>query len=507
MTTTAAALPVRRAWFDHLSFLLATVAGPSAADAVAAWRSDPVATLPLGPLLASVATGLARPASDATPGLGSGVETADRVVEVRSLERQTLLRRCLLTGGVGGKTRALGPRASGVSDGGGDAAAAAVDGAVSAADSTVLPDVRVPDCSDAHIYLLCPVRRLTLVACTDVTLFVAATTSLSVLSCERVAVHAAARRLLITNTFNSTFYMAVNAAPVVVGDSRGLRFSPYNAVYPAAELSAAAVAAGVDGTVNAWRDYRSPPPKGCGSGAGTAELAEAGVATVVPPDELIPFSVPTLEADVDGRDGGGGGGRADSPPRDLRGAAPVADGAAAGAPAAATSASATTVPPGGAARDLRPSLLAVAAPLPAEYRASLERRVEEFEALRRVVCSFELRPVGGGGAPVAAAAPSSTSAGEPQAGAAKAATASPSQGDAGRPAGAAADGTTTPAGAPEAAAAAGAVPTPNGPFAGAPPTASVHSVVTAHFREWLSSSNNMRQLQELVALTPEQQLQ
>lgn len=396
MTTTAAALPVRRAWFDHLSFLLATVAGPSAADAVAAWRSDPVATLPLGPLLASVATGLARPASDATPGLGSGVETADRVVEVRSLERQTLLRRCLLTGGVGGKTRALGPRASGVSDGGGDAAAAAVDGAVSAADSTVLPDVRVPDCSDAHIYLLCPVRRLTLVACTDVTLFVAATTSLSVLSCERVAVHAAARRLLITNTFNSTFYMAVNAAPVVVGDSRGLRFSPYNAVYPAAELSAAAVAAGVDGTVNAWRDYRSPPPKGCGSGAGTAELAEAGVATVVPPDELIPFSVPTLEADVDGRDGGGGGGRADSPPRDLRGAAPVADGAAAGAPAAATSASATTVPPGGAARDLRPSLLAVAAPLPAEYRASLERRVEEFEALRRVVCSFELRPVGGG---------------------------------------------------------------------------------------------------------------
>ncbi|KAK1866235.1 hypothetical protein I4F81_008755 [Pyropia yezoensis] len=444
VTTTAAALPVRRAWFDHLSFLLATVAGPSAADAVAAWRSDPVATLPLGPLLASVATGLARPASDATPGLGSGVETADRVVEVRSLERQTLLRR---------------------------------------------------------------LRRLTLVACTDVTLFVAATTSLSVLSCERVAVHAAARRLLITNTFNSTFYMAVNAAPVVVGDSRGLRFSPYNAVYPAAELSAAAVAAGVDGTVNAWRDYRSPPPKGCGSGAGTAELAEAGVATVVPPDELIPFSVPTLEADVDGRDGGGGGGRADSPPRDLRGAAPVADGAAAGAPAAATSASATTVPPGGAARDLRPSLLAVAAPLPAEYRASLERRVEEFEALRRVVCSFELRPVGGGGAPVAAAAPSSTSAGEPQAGAAKAATASPSQGDAGRPAGAAADGTTTPAGAPEAAAAAGAVPTPNGPFAGAPPTASVHSVVTAHFREWLSSSNNMRQLQELVALTPEQQLQ
>lgn len=116
-------------------------------------------------------------------------------------------------------------------------------------------------------------------------------------------------------------------------------------------------------------------------------------------------------------------------------------------------------------------------------------------------------PWGGGGAPVAAAAPSSTSAGEPQAGAAKAATASPSQGDAGRPAGAAADGTTTPAGAPEAAAAAGAVPTPNGPFAGAPPTASVHSVVTAHFREWLSSSNNMRQLQELVALTPEQQLQ
>lgn len=508
VTTTAAALPVRRAWFDHLSFLLATVAGPSAADAVAAWRSDPAAALPLGPLLATVAAGLARPPSDATPGLGGReVETADRVVEVRSLERQTLLRRCLWTGGVGGKARAPRPLVTGGGDGGGDAAAA-VDGAVPAADSAVLPDVRVSDCSDAHIYLLCPVRRLTLVACTDVTLFVAATTSLSVLSCERVAVHAAARRLLITNTFNSTLYVAVNAAPVVVGDSQGLRFAPYNAVYPAAELSAAAVAAGVDGTVNAWRDYRSPPPKGGGDGAGAAELAEAGVATVVPPDELIPFSVPTLEADVDGREGGGGGGRADSPSRDVPDAAPIAGGTAAGATAAATAAAAATVPAGRAARDLRPSLLAVAAPLPAEYRASLERRVEEFEALRRVVCSFELRPVGGGGGAAASAAPAVTLAGEPLAGAAAAAAASPSKGgDAGRPAGAAADGTATPTGASDAAAAAAAAPTLNGSPAGAPPTASVHSVVTAHFREWLSSSNNMRQLQELVALTPEQQLQ
>ncbi|GAB0495672.1 hypothetical protein MMPV_006976 [Pyropia vietnamensis] len=507
VSPTAAALPVRRAWFDHLSFLLATVAGPSAADAIAAWRSDPDATLALGPLLATVAAGLARPVSDATPGLQAGGETADRVVEVRSLERRTLLRRWLLTGGAGGKAYASRPRVASRGGGGGDAAAP-VDGAVPVADSTALPDVRVSDCSDAHIYLLCPVRRLTFVACTDVTLFVAAATSLSVLSCERVAVHAASRRLLITNTFNSTLYMAVNAAPMVVGDSRGLRFAPYNAVYPTAELSAAAVAAGVDGTVNAWRDYRSPPPKGGGYGPGAAELAEAGVATVVPPDELIPFSVPTLEAEVGSREGGGvGGGEADSPPRNVLGAAPVAEGTAAGAVAAATSATMGTVPPGIATRDLRPSLLAVAAPLPAEYRASLERRVEEFEALRRVVCSFELRPVGGAGGAVAPAAPALTLGGEVQTGAPTAAAGLQSKVDAGRPSGATADMTAAPAEASAAAAAAGPAPTPNCSSVVPPPTASVHSLVTAHFREWLSSSNNMRQLQELVALTPEQQLQ
>jgi len=387
--------------------------------------------------------------------------------------------------------------------------------AAAAVDPLRLPDVRVSDCTDAHIYLLCPVRRLTLVACTDVTLFVAAAASLSVLSCERVAVHAASRRLLITNTFNSTLYVAVNAPPVVVGDSRGLRFAPYNAVYPAASLAAAAAAAGVDGAVNAWRDFRSPPLKAGAVAPAAAALAEAGVATIVRPDELIPFSVPTLDAVGSSRDGGGGG---DGKPA----AAPVAAAAETAAPAgggdatpaaaasvaAAAAAAAAAVPGGVGGRDLRPSLLAIAAPLPAEYRASLERRVEEFEALRRVVCSFELRPVGGAAAAAAVAAPASADGGDaPAVAAPPAVAASTPNGAATR---GAADAAAAPgAGAGAAAASGAATPIPNGgPAAGgAPATASVHSVVTAHFREWLSSSNNMRQLQELVALSPEQHLQ
>ena len=387
-----------------------------------------------------------------------------------------------------------------------------------------LPDVRVSDCTDAHIYLLCPVRRLTLVACTDVTLFVAAAASLSVLSCERVAVHAASRRLLITNTFNSTLYVAVNAPPVVVGDSRGLRFAPYNAVYPAASLAAAASAAGVDGAVNAWRDFRSPPPKAGGVAPAAAALAEAGVATIVRPDELIPFSVPTLDAVGSSRDGGGDGKPAAAPvaaaaePTAAAGGGDATPAAAASvaatATAAAAAAAAAAVPGGVGGRDLRPSLLAIAAPLPAEYRASLERRVEEFEALRRVVCSFELRPVGGAAAAAAGAAPASAGGGDAPAPLAAA------PGTASTPNGAVTRGAADAAAAPDAGAGAGAgagaaaaggaaAPIPNGgPAAGgAPATASVHSVVTAHFREWLSSSNNMRQLQELVALTPEQQLQ
>jgi len=113
----------------------------------------------------------------------------------------------------------------------------------------------------------------------------------------------------------------------------------------------------------------------------------------------------------------------------------------------------------------------VAVPLPPKYAADLEARYRVFEQMRRALRAGGVGPTSGGGAAAAAGA-----------------------------AGA--------AGGPAVAAAPPAAVTTNGPAAGgggAAAAATVQSVVNGHFREWLIASNNIRQLQELVALTPEGQ--
>ena len=94
------------------------------------------------------------------------------------------------------------------------------------------PDVRICNCTDAHVYLLCALGRVSLVRCRGCTLFIGGCVSLSLINCENVLVHAVARVCRVTNWFDTHLCLYRNSRPQIVGENRGLVFDPYNAVYP-----------------------------------------------------------------------------------------------------------------------------------------------------------------------------------------------------------------------------------------------------------------------------------
>lgn len=414
--------------------LAAALARPS----MAASAAGPLAGLVLGPS-ASTGAGATAAASSGVP--ASGVVDGSRLITISGLEKRTLMR------------RHPPPQEGGPVVGGAPAP---------------LPDVRVVDCTDAHVYILFPVRRLTMLSCSAVTLFAAAASSTAVLACSDVSVHAATGRVSLANSLDARLYLHVCSRPVLVGDVRGVAFGPYNSVYPRGELVAAAAAAGVDLTaVNRWNDYYAPvgvAGGGGGSGSGGGGNSSAGggggdgggAGRTLAVGKVAPFAVPL---------GGGGGGGSPT------------DGG--GAP-----------PPPMAAGDAKATLLSVAVPLPPPYAADLEARYRVFEEMRR-----NLR-AGGVGAAVAAPAAAAPAGGAAPGGA---------PGGAAAPAASPAAVPSPPPAAPSPPPASAATTNGSAAAGGGATAATVQSVVNGHFREWLIASNNIRQLQELVALTPEGQ--
>ncbi|KAK1860139.1 hypothetical protein I4F81_002728 [Pyropia yezoensis] len=153
--------------------LAAALARPS----MAASAAGPLAGLVLGPS-ASTGAGATAAASSGVP--ASGVVDGSRLITISGLEKRTLMR------------RHPPPQEGGPVVGGAPAP---------------LPDVRVVDCTDAHVYILFPVRRLTMLSCSAVTLFAAAASSTAVLACSDVSVHAATGRVSLANSLDARLYL------------------------------------------------------------------------------------------------------------------------------------------------------------------------------------------------------------------------------------------------------------------------------------------------------------
>jgi len=101
-----------------------------------------------------------------------------------------------------------------------------------AQESGRLHDLHIADCSDTTFYLLQPFEHATIAACTDCTIVVGAVAGLlHVVDCERTTITSAARRLVVSNSFDVVHYLFTPSPPLLVGDNRGCQFAPYNTYY------------------------------------------------------------------------------------------------------------------------------------------------------------------------------------------------------------------------------------------------------------------------------------
>lgn len=75
-------------------------------------------------------------------------------------------------------------------------------------ESGLLHDLHVADCSDTHFYLLQPFEHATIAACTDCIIVLGAVVGLlHVVDCERTTITSAARRVVVSNSFDVVHYL------------------------------------------------------------------------------------------------------------------------------------------------------------------------------------------------------------------------------------------------------------------------------------------------------------
>ena len=140
-----------------------------------------------------------------------------------------------------------------------------------------LHDLAISDCSDVHMYLLQPFENVTIAACTGCTIVVGAVAGLlHVVDCERTKITTAARRILISNSCDSVMNVFTPTPPLLVGDNRSCQFAPYNTYYEGLRedllaTGLAAAAAPAEGNQSPFHGSRSIenegdwPPLQCAS--------------------------------------------------------------------------------------------------------------------------------------------------------------------------------------------------------------------------------------------------
>lgn len=90
--------------------------------------------------------------------------------------------------------------------------------------------------------------------------------------CERTTITAAARRVVVSNSFDVTTYLFTPSPPLLVGDNKGCQFAPYNTYYEGLreDLLATGLAAALRSTISG--DTPASPTRG-GEGGGICPTA------------------------------------------------------------------------------------------------------------------------------------------------------------------------------------------------------------------------------------------
>ncbi|XP_031380801.1 TBCC domain-containing protein 1-like [Punica granatum] len=154
--------------------------------------------------------------------------------------------------------------------------------------------LKVLNCHDSVIYILAPLRYVTVYGCSDATIVLGAVgKAVRVEHCERVHVIVAAKRVCIANCRECIFYLGVNQQPLIVGDNHKLQVAPYNTFY--SQLEEHLAEAGIEVNINKWDEPLTQgvvdPHDSISHPAGVSD-AQAESAARLDPDQFTNFLIP-----------------------------------------------------------------------------------------------------------------------------------------------------------------------------------------------------------------------
>ncbi|XP_071737524.1 uncharacterized protein [Rutidosis leptorrhynchoides] len=154
--------------------------------------------------------------------------------------------------------------------------------------------VKVINCHESVIYLLAPMKYVTIYGCSDATIVLGPVgKAVRIEHCERVHVISAAKRICIANCRECVFFLGVNQQPLIVGDNHKLQVAPYNTFYPQLEEHMKEV--GVEASPNRWDEPIAlglvDPHDSISHPAGVSDC-QTESATHLEPDQFTNFLIP-----------------------------------------------------------------------------------------------------------------------------------------------------------------------------------------------------------------------
>ncbi|XP_071422143.1 TBCC domain-containing protein 1 [Pithys albifrons albifrons] len=161
-------------------------------------------------------------------------------------------------------------------------------------DTLVGAHVRIHRCNESFIYLLSPLRSVTIEKCRNSTFVLGPVeTSVHVQSCDNVKVMVVCHRLSLSSTTGCTFYTLTPTQPLILSGNQAVSFAPFHTHYPMLEDHMAHV--GLATLPNYW----DSPMLMC------KDSGDTSVFRLLPPSDLYAFVVPfEMEGDTKETPGG-----------------------------------------------------------------------------------------------------------------------------------------------------------------------------------------------------------
>eukprot|EP01025_Chloroclados_australasicus_P004780 TRINITY_DN11278_c0_g2_i6.p1 TRINITY_DN11278_c0_g2~~TRINITY_DN11278_c0_g2_i6.p1 ORF type:complete len:607 (+),score=36.83 TRINITY_DN11278_c0_g2_i6:265-2085(+) len=151
--------------------------------------------------------------------------------------------------------------------------------------------LRVIGCRDVVVYALSCMQHVLVKGCSGCTICIGAVAGIiRIEDCQKVELHVACKRILLSSCQQCTVYLGTEEKPVIIGDSRFLVFAPHNSPYEF--LQRHVLRAQISTSANKWNQIhytRRVAANGSRAGSTRGQLESH---SFLPSEKFLPFYVP-----------------------------------------------------------------------------------------------------------------------------------------------------------------------------------------------------------------------